>query len=88
LAVSRRVDKRATVRNRIKRVIRESFRQHFLSRKAVGSHADPHSRAGITGEAGVDFVVIPRAEAARSSNARLFRSLEAHWARREKQIEG
>jgi len=29
MAVSRRVDKRAAVRNRLKRIIRESFRQRF-----------------------------------------------------------
>jgi len=29
MAVSRQVDKKATARNRIKRVIRESFRRHF-----------------------------------------------------------
>lgn len=31
LAVSRRVDRRAAVRNRIKRVIRESFRTHYCA---------------------------------------------------------
>ncbi|MDO4710141.1 MAG: ribonuclease P protein component [Pseudomonadota bacterium] len=30
LAVSRKVDKRAVVRNRIKRVLRETFRQHLV----------------------------------------------------------
>jgi ribonuclease P protein component len=31
MAVSRQVDKKATARNRIKRVIRESFRRHFAA---------------------------------------------------------
>lgn len=31
MAVSRQVDRKATGRNRIKRVIRESFRQHFAA---------------------------------------------------------
>jgi ribonuclease P protein component len=31
MAVSRQVDRKATGRNRIKRIIRESFRQHFAA---------------------------------------------------------
>ena len=64
MAVSKQVNRRATVRNRIKRIIRESFRQH---------KATLH----------IDFVVLPRHEAATISNSQLFQSLDRHWARIE-----
>ncbi len=48
MAVSRQVDKRATVRNRIKRVIRESFRQRVTtSARAVDMVVLPR-RACVT----------------------------------------
>ena len=63
MAVSRKVDKRAVGRNRIKRVIRESFRQWRVS---------PESAA-------LDVVVLVRPEAATICNETLFHSLNKHW---------
>jgi ribonuclease P protein component len=68
MAVSRRIDKRAVGRNRIKRVIRESFRKAFNSQ----SEADRQS---------LDIVVLPGLETATICNRALFRSLEKHWLR-------
>jgi len=86
MAVSRKVDRSAVVRNRIKRVIRESFRQSF---PAVVSQPMKDSKAGETARGqkinrnppGIDIVILPRREAATLSNSKLFRSLEAHWSR-------
>lgn len=69
MAVSRQVDRKASVRNRIKRVIRESFRQSF---GAQGRYANTEP---------LDFVVLPRTACGTISNAQLFASLEKHWAR-------
>lgn len=69
MAVSRQVDRKASGRNRIKRVIRESFRRHF---GAGGRYADTEP---------LDFVVLPRQACATISNAQLFAMLEKHWAR-------
>ena len=66
MAVSRQVDKRSVGRNRIKRVIRESFRQYF----AV-------DRAGPA----VDIVVLPRSECATICTRELRDSLTKHWGR-------
>ncbi len=68
MAVSRKVDRTAVGRNRIKRVIRESFRQWSAQRG---------DRAGL------DIVVLPRAAAASICNQQLFRSLAVHWSRIE-----
>ena len=48
LAISRRMDRRAAARNRIKRLLRESFRQHAqqlpaLDIVAIGRHAAPRA---------------------------------------------
>ncbi len=69
MAVSRKVDLRATGRNRLKRIVRESFRQY-------GDH-----RQTSVDVPTCDYVVLPRREAASICNIRLSRSLEAHWAR-------
>ena len=71
MAVSRQVDKRAVGRNRIKRVVRESFRHRYSAEKVC-----------------LDIVVLPRRETATICNKRLFRSLQGHWSRLEKQFEG
>lgn len=70
MAVSRKVDRHANVRNRIKRVVRESFRLRF-----------PRGGGAGPGAPALDFVVLPRQAAATISNAELFRSLDRHWAR-------
>ena len=66
MAVSRQVDKRSVGRNRIKRVIRESFRQYFAADRGVPA---------------VDFVVLPRSECATICTRQLRDSLARHWAR-------
>ncbi len=86
MAVSRQVDRSAVGRNRIKRVIRESFRQSFLaviSQTMNGSKARKTTRERNIGRnpTGIDLVILPRREAAILSNSKLFRSLEAHWSR-------
>jgi ribonuclease P protein component len=68
MAVSRRVCAKAVGRNRLKRLIRESFRDQQVW--AAGQDA------GVR-----DFVVLPSAAAAAISNAELFRSLTQHWRR-------
>jgi ribonuclease P protein component len=70
MAVSRQVDRHAVGRNRIKRVIRESFRQCFG--QSFGVVMEKNSP-------GIDFVVLPRREAATICNRQLFQSLQAHW---------
>lgn len=69
MAVSKKVERTAVGRNRIKRVIRESFRHWSAERKDA---------------AGLDIVVLPRAAAASMCNQQLFRSLEDHWSRIDK----
>lgn len=62
LAVSRRVSRKAVVRNRIKRHIRESF------------------RAQQDKLAGMDIVVLARAQAAQGLPQEAQESLRRHWA--------
>jgi ribonuclease P protein component len=66
MAVSRKVERRAVGRNRIKRIIRERFRAW---RATAGD--GPY----------FDVVVMPRPSAAQADNAALGRSLEHHWRR-------
>ena len=66
LAVSRRVSPRAVDRNRLKRIVRESFRHH---------------RGMLAQGGGMDIVVLPAAAAVTTSNPDLFASLERHWRR-------
>ena len=66
MAVSRKVDKHAVGRNRIKRVVRESFR---------------HWRKDLKEQAGtaLDIVVLARPGSATICKKQLFQSLEQHW---------
>jgi len=64
MAVSRRNCKRATGRNRIKRLVRESFRLHQDQLAATG---------------GFDLVVLPTDLAASICTRSLRESLEEHW---------
>ena len=66
MAVSKKACARAVVRNRIKRVIRESFRARMT---------------GPEQEKTLDFVVLPTVAAAKQSNKTLDESLRAHWQR-------
>jgi ribonuclease P protein component len=74
MAVSRRVCAKAVGRNRLKRLIRESFREQQAWAAGQG--------AGVR-----DFVVLPSAAAAAISNAELFRSLMQHWRRHWRQAD-
>lgn len=64
LAVSRKVCRGAADRNRIKRVIRESFRLH---------------QRELAGQGGRDIVVLPNPLAATICNSELSESLARHW---------
>lgn len=66
MAVSKKVCARAVDRNRIKRVIRESFR------KRIGGH---------TGTDTLDLVVLPKHRAVGENNSILDNSLINHWQR-------
>lgn len=66
LAVSKKACARAVGRNRIKRVVRESFR----TRMAIGSTENT-----------LDIVVMPTNLAVSQSNKTLDESLSAHWQR-------
>ena len=80
MAVSRQIDKRAVGRNRIKRVIRESFRHSLQPQKepGIGTAGEGES---IRPDTGVDLVVLPRRECASICNRQLFESLDKHWLR-------
>ena len=71
LAVSRQVDRRAVQRNRLKRVIRESFRAHYLSRSSLSA---------------ANIVVLPRRAAVDTSNRHLFEQLARHWRRLDERL--
>jgi ribonuclease P protein component len=85
MAVSRQVDRHAVGRNRIKRVIRESFRQSFES--VVPETLEKFNKGGKNDSVieennpGIDIVVLPRQQAASICNQQLFDSLHAHWSR-------
>jgi ribonuclease P protein component len=64
LAVSRKVSRSAVGRNRLKRLVRESFRQH---QHQLAQHGQ------------WDFVVLPTAQAATICNAELTTRLAALW---------
>ncbi len=72
LAVSRKVDRRAVGRNRIKRIVRESFRR-WRALDAAGGPA-------------LDIVVLARPAAADADNQRLFSSLDHPWAALSRQV--
>ena len=77
LAVSRQVDKRAVARNRLKRIIRESFRSHVEANARQGAEA---------GRQAVDVVVCPRRHAVSLENSQLFEQLSRHWRRIEGRV--
>lgn len=66
MAVAKKACPLAVGRNRIKRVIRESFRNRLLN----GDQ-----------DCSLDFVVLPNAIAAKQSNKVLDQSLSSHWQR-------
>jgi len=74
MAISRKVDRRAVGRNRIKRIVRERFR---------------HWRADHTGAAQhYDVVILARPAAAAARNAALGQSLDRHWQRIQRARDG
>ena len=75
LAISRRRAPRAVDRNRIKRLIRESFRTEVL---AASPHPDPDI-APLRVDYCADYVVLARSATRHVDNARLFNSLSRHW---------
>jgi len=64
MAVAKKACQKAVGRNRIKRVIRESFRVGLANRQT---------------DTALDFVVLPTAQAKDQSNEVLSDSLNAHW---------
>ena len=68
LAVSRKVDRKARGRNRIKRVSRESFRRLMNQPQQIN----------------LDIVILPRLDCDTISNPVLFESLANHWLRLQK----
>lgn len=85
LAVSRKVDRRAVGRNRIKRVIRESFRVTFPlgDQKAADQHSGGQHNAGQ----GRDFVIVASPQAAKVAGEQLRSSLAKHWQTIDRKIE-
>lgn len=81
LAVSVKVCKRATGRNRLKRLVRESFRKY---QSALVSRSADASPRGIAGAPGIDMVVLPSREAATMCNKALYEALDGHWAKQLK----
>ena len=71
MAVSRKVDRRAVARNRLKRIIRESFRAHYQA---------------ATDSLTADIVVLPRSNAVTVPNQRLFAQLSRHWHRIDQRL--
>ena len=80
LAVSRKVDRHAVGRNRIKRVVRESFRHAFESGATSPVMGDGTARPPN----GIDLVVLPRPVCATICNGQLMKSLDDHWSRLKK----
>ena len=72
MAVSKKACAKAVGRNRIKRVIRESFRSQLVA--SVKDNT-------------LDFVVLPNAAATNQSNKLLDESLSAHWKRLNRKAE-
>jgi ribonuclease P protein component len=78
MAVSRKVDPRASRRNRIKRVIRESFRQHH------SAASDANGQDTI--QPARDYVVLAAPRSASAPNATLFDSLSFHWGEIDRKL--
>ncbi len=74
VVVSKKVSKLAVQRNRIKRLIRESYR----TRQGQGQRQHPD---------GFDFVVIARPGAAKADNAQLYKELNKLWHRLHKRCD-
>lgn len=66
MAVSKKACAKAVGRNRIKRVVRESFRARMV---------------GFVTDDALDFVVLPTVQATNQSNKILDESLSIHWQR-------
>lgn len=66
MAVSKKACAKAVGRNRIKRVVRESFRRQMI---------------GVASDDTLDFVVLPTVQAANQSKKALDESLSTHWQR-------
>jgi len=66
MAVSKKACAKAVSRNRIKRLVRESFRTQIAGQETDGT---------------LDFVVMPAVSAEYKSNKMLDESLSAHWQR-------
>jgi len=81
MAVSRQVDKSAVGRNRIKRVVRESFRHSCLISSTIVAESIPNTEPGKPGSPSTDLVVLPRRESATICKRKLFLSLDKHWIR-------
>jgi ribonuclease P protein component len=64
MAVSRKVDRRAVQRNRLKRLIRESFRKNIMAGPALTA---------------ADFMVLPRTQAVTISHEEVFERLDKLW---------
>lgn len=64
LAVSRKVDRRAVQRNRLKRLVRESFRLQLAAHPGV---------------AAANYLVLPRPQAVTISHAEVFERLARLW---------
>ena len=71
MAVSKKACRLAVGRNRIKRTIRESFREHRSG--LLGRFED--------GQGAIDLVVLPTMKATTISNKILTESLGQHWRR-------
>lgn len=69
MAVSKKVCRGAVRRNRIKRVIRESFRTEMVGQPSTGQMT----------ECTLDIVVLPTRQAASDSKLVLKQSLSMHW---------
>ena len=85
LAVSRKVDKRAVGRNRIKRIVRESFRRRVDACTRSGKTTTLERRSPEH-SLSADIVVLPSRRCASISNPALFQSLEQHWIRLERKL--
>ena len=72
MAVSKKACSKAVGRNRIKRVVRESFRNRMLE---------------STSENPLDMVILPTARATNQSNKTLDESLSIHWQKLARKAE-
>ena len=71
LVISKKVDKRAVQRNRIKRIVRESFRESIKNKIFVQN---------------CDYVILARSKAVSCFNKDLFLSLDVLWKQSQSKI--